>query len=190
MIANILLDIIAKILKITQKLQIPIMFMGGIATSIWAEPRATYDIDGVVDVIDMEKFLKELSKEGFTYDKNKPIKLIQNLPFITLGYSIKGYEVYVDLFLSKTKYVKESLIKKQEVNVSGITIPVISPDDLILYKLLAGRNRDIEDVRQILSICKDRLDMKYIKKWASELGVMPFLNDEISSLEILGNIEE
>lgn len=187
MIANILLDIIAKIVKMTQKHEVPTMFMGGIAVSVWAEPRATYDVDGVIDtdLIDLEKFLYELSKEGFSCDKNNPIKLIQNLPFITLVYLLDEHEIYVDLFLAKSKYAKESLNRKREMKLSGVTIPIIAPEDSILYKLLAGRSRDMDDVRQILIAQKGKLDMEYMKKWASQLGVIAFLNDEISSLKDL-----
>ena len=185
MIASILLNIIVKILKMTQKYEVPLMFMGGIAISVWAEPRATYDIDGVVDIdiTDMEGFLHELSKEGFSYDKNNPIKLIQNLPFITLVYLLEEHEIYVDLFLAKSKYVKESLNRKREMTLSGVTIPIIAPEDSILYKLLAGRSRDMDDVRQILIAQKGKLDMEYMKKWASKLGIITFLNDELSSLK-------
>lgn len=183
MIANILLDIIVKLLKVTQRQQIPIMFMGGIAISVWAEPRATYDIDGIIDIdiAAQERFLQELSREGFAYDKNNPIKLIQNLPFITLGYPLEEHEIYVDLFLAKSKYAKEALIRKRAVRLAEVTIPVIAPEDAILYKLLAGRNRDIDDVRQILIAQKGNLDLKYMKKWAFRLGVITFLNDEIAS---------
>lgn len=186
MIANILLDVMVKILKMTQKHEIPIMFMGGLAVSVWAEPRATYDIDGVInlDITDLENFLEELSKEGFSYDKNNSIKLIQNMPFITLIYPLEGYEIYVDLFLAKSKYAKESLDRKQEIVLSDVTIPVISPEDLILYKILAGRSRDIDDVRQIFIAQEGKLDMEYMKKWATKLGIITFLNDEIDSLGI------
>lgn len=185
MIDNGLLEIITKILKITQKHNVPLMFMGGIAISVWAEPRATYDIDGIIDadITDMNKWLDEFLKEGFSYDKNTPIKLIQNLPFITLVYLLEeGYEIYVDLFLAKTTYAKEALKRKEELKIRGVTIPIIAPEDLVLYKLLAGRNRDIEDVRQILLAQKDKLDMKYMKKWASKLGVITFLEDELRSM--------
>lgn len=186
MIANILLDVMVKILKMAQKHEIPIMFMGGLAVSVWAEPRATYDIDGVInlDITDLENFLEELSKEGFSYDKNNSIKFIQNMPFITLIYPLEEHEIYVDLFLAKSKYAKEALSRKQEVVLSDVTIPVISPEDLILYKILAGRSRDIDDVRQILILQEGKLDMEYMKKWATKLGVITFLNDEIDSLGI------
>ncbi|MEW6608711.1 MAG: nucleotidyl transferase AbiEii/AbiGii toxin family protein [bacterium] len=184
-ITNILLDIIAKILKITQNEQIPIMFMGGLAISVWAEPRATYDIDGVIDIerSNLENFLKELTKEGFIYDKSNPIKLIQNLPFITLIYPIEEQEIYIDLFLAKSRYSKEALVRKQNVKIGNLTIPVIAPEDTILYKLLAGRTRDIEDIHQILIIQRGKLDLKYMMKWAEKLGIKTFLNDEVKSAE-------
>ena len=46
MIGKILLNAIEKILEVSRKNRIPLMFMGGIAASAWGNPRATYDISG------------------------------------------------------------------------------------------------------------------------------------------------
>ncbi|MBU1599834.1 nucleotidyltransferase [bacterium] len=185
MIANYLLDTISKILKVTQICEMPIMFMGGIAISVWAEPRATYDVDGVVDISDLERFLQGVLQEGFVYDKSMPVKMIQGMSFITLVYPADNNKIYVDLFLAKSQYAKVALARRKEIALNTLRIPVIAPEDLILYKLLSGRDRDIEDVREILLVFKDRLDVEYIRKWADELSVLAFLEDELSSLKHL-----
>lgn len=160
------------------------MFMGGLATSVWAEPRATYDIDGVIKINSniIEDFLKKIQREGFTYDKEDPIKTIQGLPFITLIYPMKKHSIYVDLFLVRNEYGKEALSRRVEINLWGVKIPVISPEDLILYKFLSGRTKDLDDVRQILLMQHQNLDIEYLKIWAERLGVLIYLEDELSSL--------
>jgi predicted nucleotidyltransferase len=37
------------------------------------------------------------------------------------------------------------------VDIGGVRVPVMSPEDLVVTKILAGRPKDIEDVRGILA---------------------------------------
>jgi len=49
------------------------------------------------------------------------------------------------------------------VNVRGTTIPVISPEDLIITKVLAGRPKDEEDIRSVIALRKASLDAERIR---------------------------
>lgn len=182
MIAKTLLNTVYQISTILQSKDIPFMFMGGMAISVWGNPRATYDIDGVIKVNknQLNELINEFSQKGFMYDKKAPIKVIQNMPFITL----KKRKIYIDLFLAKSEYERQALSRRQEVNLKDINITLITPEDLILYKLLSGRTRDIDDIREILVMQKEKIDIRYLKKWAKKLGVITYLEDELSSLKI------
>jgi hypothetical protein len=56
--------------------------------------------------------------------------------------------------------------------VSATTVRFAAAEDLIIFKLFAGRPRDIEDVRGILSFQK-RLDETYLDRW------LPTFNDVV-----------
>lgn len=184
MISKTLLIIIRKILEISQKQKIDMMLMGGIAVSTWGNPRATYDIDVVVQIKseDIRDMLNAFYKKKFKYDKRKPVRSIQNLQFITFTYSLKKTKIFIDLFLAKGRYFQEALKRKKTIKILNLKIPVIAPEDLILYKLIARRERDMEDVRDILILQGSKIDIDYMKKWAEELGIKPFLEDELKSV--------
>ncbi len=184
MIAKTLLTITQKILIISQKENIPIMFTGGMAVSLWANPRATYDVDGVIQISQnsLKEFLAEASRRGFTYDRKKPIKIIHGLSFITLSYPIKKHKIYVDLFLAQSQYFKEALSRRKKVVLSGTKIPIISAEDLILYKLLSARGKDLDDILEIFLSQRGKLDLVYLKKWAKELGITTQLEDELGAV--------
>ena len=184
MISKSIILLIRKILKISQQEKINLMFIGGIAVSVWGNPRATYDID-IVAQIDIEKIkdiLKIFHKNNFGYDEKKPLKSIQNLQFITLTYPRKKNKIFIDLFIVRGDYFQEALKRKRIVKIFDLKIPVISPEDLILYKLLSRRERDMDDIRDILSLQKRNIDIHYLKKWAEELGVKAFLEDELKTV--------
>jgi len=49
------------------------------------------------------------------------------------------------------------------VRVGSVTVPVISPEDLIVTKILAGRPKDVEDVRGILLERGGQLDLGTVR---------------------------
>jgi hypothetical protein len=51
----------------------------------------------------------------------------------------------VDLLVAKTPFKESALTRARLVPVLGTACSVITPEDLIVYKLLANRPREIED---------------------------------------------
>ncbi len=181
-ISNGLVNVIQILVKSCRKENISIVLMGGIAVSFYSRPRATYDIDGIVYIRenDIGEFLDTLDEEGFKYNKKTPINTIHNLPFLTLFY--RKDKIYVDLFLAKNEFQKGIIERAKRIKFGKMMIDIISPEDLVLLKLQAGRERDTEDVRNIIYENFKTLDFKYLKKWAKRLGVKIFLDDEIKSM--------
>ena len=65
----------------------------------------------------------------------------------------------------------------------NLQVAVVSPEDLIVLKVLAGRPRDAIDVQDVLFM-QGELDRDYMKHWAARLGVL-------ENLEIaLGKFDE
>ncbi len=66
--------LLIKIAKILSDLEIKYFVTGGFAVSVWGRPRATFDIDIIVKLIEphavpLAKALKEISKAGYA-DEN------------------------------------------------------------------------------------------------------------------------
>ena len=57
---------------------------------------------------------------------------------------------------------EQFLARARFVPLSGFKVPVISPEDLIVTKVLAGRPKDIEDVRGILKRQLQKLNLDQI----------------------------
>ena len=184
MTGNALWQVLSKALRVARKRRIKIAIMGGVATSIYSPPRATFDLDGIAEIGEggIKKFLRDLQQEGFTYDEKNPVKTIQGLPFITLYFA--RHKIYFDLFLAESGFQKLILERARSVRAGNLRMDIISPEDLILVKLLSGRPRDTEDVRQILVENSEELDFAYLRKWAKKLKVAVFLRDEMRSLRI------
>lgn len=184
MTKNILLIVLEKLMKVSRHSKTKIVLMGGIATSIFARPRATYDIDGMASLEreDLKRFLILLKRNGFKFDQKHPVRSIQGLPFLTFYYP--QYKTYVDIFIAKSEFQHEVLKRARKVRLGRLNLYIISPEDLILIKLQAGREKDIEDIREVVTENISKLDFDYLGKWAKALNVDIFLKDELRGLHL------
>jgi predicted nucleotidyltransferase len=49
------------------------------------------------------------------------------------------------------------------VDIEGVLVPVITAEDLIITKVLAGRAKDIEDIRSVIHEHRTSLDIERIR---------------------------
>lgn len=181
---NSLFQILEVVTSAARRRKIKIVVMGGMAISVYAPPRATFDIDAIGDIREesLEGFLMELKEQGFSFDEANPVKTIAGMPFVTLYFGRS--KIPLDLFLARNEFQSSIIQRARSLRVGGMELDVISPEDLILVKLLSGRPRDIEDIRQILIENSGVLDLNYLRQWATRLGQRVFLEDEMESLGI------
>ena len=64
----------------------------------------------------------------------------------------------LDLVLGGTGIEEEFCDRARVHELGGFGIPVISAEDLVASKILAGRGKDLDDVRAIMLASKDALD--------------------------------
>lgn len=50
-----------------------------------------------------------------------------------------------------------------------MTVPIASPNDIVVMKMLAGRAKDLEDLVGILRAAPDRLDVEEVRALLSQL---------------------
>lgn len=71
-----------------------------------------------------------------------------------------------DLIISGTAYQLDAIRRSQTENIEGdVRVQVLSVEDVIVHKLIAGRAQDLADIEAILA-AKPRLDVNYVVHWA------------------------
>lgn len=83
------------------------------------------------------------------------------------------------LFLAERPFQRELLNRRRLTETPDGNCWLASPEDLILFKLLASRPRDLLDVQDVL-FTQCQLDEDYMRTWAAELGVEDKLQDALS----------
>jgi hypothetical protein len=175
--------LLIKIAEILNGLKIDYFITGGFAVSVWGRPRATFDIDIIVKIIEpqaipLTKALREISKAGYA-DENMIKDAIRHngeFNFIDPNSGLK-----VDFWVAEERSLRPPEFKNRKIkNISGQNVYFVSPEDLILSKLQwyqeTQSSRHLEDAQSVLKISHEKLDLKYLKQWAEKLNVSELLN--------------
>lgn len=149
--------------------KIPYMVIGGQAVLVYGEPRLTRDIDVTVGVdADRTDTMLTVAREmGLNVRVEHPAEFVRDTMVLPCEDVTSG--IPIDFILSRSTYEVEALTRVRRVSVGSSKVAFASLEDLIIHKLIAGRPRDLEDVRTIL--LKNRTyDRAYVAKWLVEFG--------------------
>jgi predicted nucleotidyltransferase len=154
-----------------------VALIGAVARNAWAPPRATTDLDVAIaassDVIEsVQRALTALGYEQVRSHRADPEDALADLVVLRAP---KGGLRQVDLLVAKTAFESEVLRRAVLVEIGGVSAPVATPEDLIVYKLVADRARDRDDISAILrtqSRAGREIDWAYVERWAGFWSVL------------------
>ena len=155
---------------------------GAIAEWAWGEPRATQDLDIVINlpVKAIGRFSRELEKRNMLVPADIILDtMMEDRADIPLN-AIHIYSgLKADLYLMRDgDELRQSAFQRRLLVDYGPPIGEVyvhSPEDLILYKLmylgLSGQPKHARDIAAILKTKKDQLDYGYLDGWVDRLGL-------------------
>jgi len=166
--SNKVLDItgfIKLILEALKASKVDYMIGGAIAEWAWGEPRATQDLDVVINlpIKSIGKFSKELEKR----DMLVPVDIMLD----------RIAEDRADIPLNAIHLRQSSFQRKILIDYGPPIgkVYVHSPEDLILYKLIylgiSGQPKHARDIAAILKANRDKIEFEYIEEWVTRLGL-------------------
>jgi len=140
------------------------MVIGGQAVIVRGDPRLTRDIDVTVGVGTeaIPTLLLLLADLGLAPLPEDPAAFARQTMVIPAADPTSG--VRLDLILSWTSFAAEAIGRATAMTVDGATYRVASAADLVVLKMIAGRPRDLDDVRGIL-LRNPELDVALIERW-------------------------
>ncbi len=144
--------------------------LGALALGAWAAPRTTQDVDVLlaVEPADRGRLLEALEAGGFAQDREWAE---QNPMIRDVHLRFRYGPVAIDLMFPRGDHDRECLARRRREAIGNLSVWVISPEDLILHKLKAGRAQDFVDVLSVLHYQQNRLDQPYLSHWAGRLGI-------------------
>jgi len=134
--------------------------MGALAANRYrASPRTTQDVDLLLSEagLDLGSLESALRAAGWHVQRADPEGALLRLRHPELGIA--------DLVIAGTEYQEEALGRAREETIgTGESAFVLTPEDVVIHKLIAGRTQDLADVEAILA-AGTPLDEDYVAYW-------------------------
>ncbi len=177
-------DFLSFITKKLTEFKIQYMVCGSLASSLYGEPRATYDIDIIINcsLLQLKKFIQSFPEEHYYADLEMATAAYENqsmFNIIDLRSSWKGDFI----ILKSDDFSQTEFSRRNHHKLLGIEISVSSPEDTILSKLVWSKmgesERQFRDALGVFIIQKENLDIQYLNLWAKRLNVEKLLEKVI-----------
>lgn len=146
---------------------LPYAIGGAIAYGFYGPPRATNDVDLNIFVRpDQASDLFELLGSILEIDADEARHSIATRG----GFTARRSGMRIDVFLSDTILTERARDRVQRKEIGGTPIAVLAAEDLVLFKLMFFREKDLLDVRYLLPLVPT-LDHSYIRtSWIEAVG--------------------
>jgi len=168
---------------------IPYAVGGSVASSYHGSPRATNDVDLLVEFLPAkaESFAQALGSDFYADPDMIRDALFNvrsfNVIHLKTTYKFDFFPVWGDRFASSQ--LARRVAVRSDLLGEPLDFPIASPEDIILAKLAwfqkGGRSsaRQWNDVLGVVRIQGDRLDRVYLNEWSERLGVRELLEDAL-----------
>ncbi len=156
------------------------MVTGSVASSYYGEPRATRDLDVVIepDPQSLEALLDTLIADGFYVDREAARDALHRR---TQFNAIGPDALKADFVIRKDRrFSVQEFARRQGATLLGVAGFVPSVEDLIVAKLewaAAGPSElQLRDIAGILAVAGDQIDHAYLTTWISALNLSEVWN--------------
>ncbi len=179
-----LVSLLHQFADLFDRLTVPYAVMGGWAVRLYALPRPTYDIDFTI-VIERERLpdLYEAARDaGFSVPEQFAagwIDSVAGMPLVKFRMFVEGRSIDIDVFIAESDYQRALMDRRQPHLVASQEAWFVSPEDLVLLKLIAGRKRDLADIEDVL-LGQPDVDEAYMRRWAGPLGIAEHLEQALA----------
>lgn len=142
---------------------------GAQAVVAYGRPRMTADVDVAVDAGGQTnlELVHVLRDSGFGTRFELNASFLASARLVPMVHHPTAMPL--DLVVVQPGLQQEFLARTRAVDVGGVDVPMISPEDLIASKILAARRKDLEDVRGVLLEQWEFLDFAWIEAVVTRL---------------------
>jgi hypothetical protein len=175
------LSLAGTVATILDRLGIRYVIGGSVASSIWGEPRATIDLDLMIDADDhaVSLLVEELRDEFYVDEETAAFAVAREGSFNAIHYASS---MKVDFFIAeRAPLARTQLERRRGIPIGEDVLQFYAPEDLLIRKLMWYRlggeqsERQWRDVLGILRVSWTRMERDYLAAAAEQANVSDLL---------------
>jgi hypothetical protein len=167
---------VRRVIEVLDGAEVPYMLTGSLASAFYATPRATRDVDVVIDADRnvLARVVSCFAEAGFYVELDAAMEALESQGQFNAIDATVGWKV--DLIIRKDRaFSREEFERRGQASLFGVEISLASPEDVLIAKLewskLGDSDLQRRDVAELLERAGSGLDLVYVEHWVSELGL-------------------
>lgn len=146
----------------------PWMCIGGVAVTAHGVARTTVDIDATVlaAAVDPARIVAEGAACAIVPRIDDAVGFARRHQVLLLRHAPSA--VPLDVSLAWLPFEEEAIGAAQEIDYAGVAIRVPRPEDLVIYKIVASRPRDVDDAEKLLLLHGSTADVARMRRIVGE----------------------
>lgn len=174
-------ELLARVVEVLNSLGINFFVTGSHASAVFGQPRSTHDIDVVVEMkpAAVSQLVAAFPPPSYLLQEQSIREAIRHRSMFNLLSLDDGEKV--DFWqLTDEPFDRSAFARRRPITYASLTFPVSTPEDTILSKLrwaklCGGSEKQMGDVRGVMEVQRESLDVNYLQYWAHQLGVEKLL---------------
>jgi hypothetical protein len=179
-----LLGALADLVKWLESAQISAMVIGGVASSFLGRPRMTQDIDALA-ILPENKWdaaIEAARNFGIAPRIDQAVDFARRSRVLLLKHTQS--DIAIDVILGGLPFEQEAVDRARAHRVGDITVRLPRVEDLIIMKVIAHRDKDMQDVEGLLD-AHPEVNFDEIRQYVSEFAAATSMSELIEDFERL-----
>jgi len=183
-------DPVATALRVTHLLEradVPYALYGGLAVAAWGVPRETKDADIAVISADAAELVEILRHDHIhaaaAFERVRFGGLVISRATLLGGDDDSGLNTVDLVEPASSRYAAIAVRRALRAPLRGTEISILAPEDVVIFKILSTREKDLEDASSIVLKLGPELDL------ATVTGEIERLRLEIADHDLAGRWE-
>lgn len=170
-------ELLARLVSVLERLQIPYLITGSVAAMAYGEPRLTNDIDVVVDInaSHVRSLLAQFPAEEFYLSDEAIRDALARKGQFNIIHPLSGLKIDVMVqqgtAFERSRFSRARLVYFADKQGGRFA----APEDVILKKMEyyreGGSEKHLRDIAGIMRVSAGTIDESYIGQWADQLGL-------------------
>ena len=171
------LDALDALRRALDELDAPSMIIGGVAVVALGVPRLTVDIDATIAApnLNIERLVEALGRHGIQPRIPDAMAFAQARQVLLCEHAMSGTPV--DVSLAWLPFEEEALASSTVCDFAGVRIRIPRPEDVLIYKVIASRPRDLQDAEGLLVLHRAAIDGDRVRRVIKQFAAA--LDDEV-----------
>lgn len=159
------------LLAALEEIGAPWMIIGGVAVIAAGVPRETIDLDATVlgRAAELGTTMRVLAKREIVPRIANAVEFARERQVLLLRHEPTG--ITMEVAFAWLPFEEEALSRARRIEMYGVAVPIAQPEDLIVYKAAAWRDRDRTDIERLLVLHLPHIDIDRVRDLVKQIAL-------------------